>query len=1133
MKKAMVHKLAGAEAVKQRFGITFVSCDNVNPRASAAADDEAAAPQVLVAWKRGTKKDNKGCTTAKQSKGGVVEWGETVTVLCTLMKAHHHGSAGAIAYDPKLVIFSVKEIKKKKKSSLGKVTVNLSDYADLAGSTTTKSLLIKRKGTKTVMTLVVKFSSENLGQAAPDEMTEVLQSKSDGGDSDDDDKVNLETYEEDEIAKNAASGGVAVGTAVSTVPAADEKKSKEDQSSSSPTKNERRASGASEGADVGPEGKNKLDKKEKKEKKGKEKKVKKEKEKKKEEKKGKKEKGSKKSKEDTSAELAELQKQLQEASTERNSLKEANAKLTITMKEEMDEITKDREELERRSQQLQINVRPVISINLFSYHTPISVVLARLCLVSLNKQKLHPSWLKTSTNAAQLETKEKQLKELSASGAQQSSLKALQQKLSDSEEQLHTFETENAKLKAKEKAIDKEREAHNSRVRELESENFKLREREKDLEWQLQQCTTQQEAKKTKKKDKKKSVKEAELEHQIEQEREREKERDRERDKEREKEREKMQAAESESAELKIKVAELSAALAEEEKDKQKQKQKKIEEEKLKEAEKEKEKEKDPPKGKGEGSEKLAEEMKSMSEELGELRECVQVLHGEKNDLKKRLKDADAALAAAGSSSGAADLVKENQRMREERQQREEELQADIQRLSERERDMQQRLAEAEQRNAKLASAAATATAVAAVQEVGRPSTNLATQKRKKHDESSGSEDEDARSTSSSSSWAQQAEAEAELQRLRHEAEVSDIVLKAFYQADPQQADAASPSSSVKMVMDAARSWDCLGDSPDPCFFAKVIEALQTLAKVYSDSTRMSSYWLTSVFHLVQGVYKQTVKFNHQPNFPALPEDACSYVLDAEDTAAQSRAEPPSTAAQFASALRRCLRRLYAATVRSVTAALAPVTVQAVFGSESRILFGGSPAPVQASSVVKPQSGRKRGTMPDVIVVLSSAQQSMLDSGVPESLRVQLFCQLMHWLDATIFNTLIDKPELCTCTTGFQLKMSLSALEDFLAHTPELAAARSYLDHTRQAANLLVIDKSVLLDQKSTEDIFPALSVSQLSHLVQSFHPDSVSPKPAGQDVVDQMRRHSDTTGNNGLNVDPTRLIVPGRVAKV
>eukprot|EP01105_Mastigella_eilhardi_P014892 TRINITY_DN3390_c0_g1_i11.p1 TRINITY_DN3390_c0_g1~~TRINITY_DN3390_c0_g1_i11.p1 ORF type:complete len:956 (-),score=297.89 TRINITY_DN3390_c0_g1_i11:507-3374(-) len=955
MKKAMVHKLAGAEAVKQRFGITFVSCDNVNPRASAAADDEAAAPQVLVAWKRGTKKDNKGCTTAKQSKGGVVEWGETVTVLCTLMKAHHHGSAGAIAYDPKLVIFSVKEIKKKKKSSLGKVTVNLSDYADLAGSTTTKSLLIKRKGTKTVMTLVVKFSSENLGQAAPDEMTEVLQSKSDGGDSDDDDKVNLETYEEDEIAKNAASGGVAVGTAVSTVPAADEKKSKEDQSSSSPTKNERRASGASEGADVGPEGKNKLDKKEKKEKKGKEKKVKKEKEKKKEEKKGKKEKGSKKSKEDTSAELAELQKQLQEASTERNSLKEANAKLTITMKEEMDEITKDREELERRSQQLQINKAAAAATA--TARPPLS-----------------------SSAAAKLAVP-------TASAAE------LQQQLEE------------------------ERAQHRAEACRLTLE--------------LKQALRQ--------------------------------------------------------------VAALKAG----------------------------------------AQPNLAEEMKSMSEELGELRECVQVLHGEKNDLKKRLKDADAALAAAGSSSGAADLVKENQRMREERQQREEELQADIQRLSERERDMQQRLAEAEQRNAKLASAAATATAVAAVQEVGRPSTNLATQKRKKHDESSGSEDEDARSTSSSSSWAQQAEAEAELQRLRHEAEVSDIVLKAFYQADPQQADAASPSSSVKMVMDAARSWDCLGDSPDPCFFAKVIEALQTLAKVYSDSTRMSSYWLTSVFHLVQGVYKQTVKFNHQPNFPALPEDACSYVLDAEDTAAQSRAEPPSTAAQFASALRRCLRRLYAATVRSVTAALAPVTVQAVFGSESRILFGGSPAPVQASSVVKPQSGRKRGTMPDVIVVLSSAQQSMLDSGVPESLRVQLFCQLMHWLDATIFNTLIDKPELCTCTTGFQLKMSLSALEDFLAHTPELAAARSYLDHTRQAANLLVIDKSVLLDQKSTEDIFPALSVSQLSHLVQSFHPDSVSPKPAGQDVVDQMRRHSDTTGNNGLNVDPTRLIVPGRVAKV
>ena len=63
------------KGIKQKYKITFVSASNV-PDGS----------NVCVSWKRGAKKENKGSSTSKSVKSGMVEWNETISIICTLFK---------------------------------------------------------------------------------------------------------------------------------------------------------------------------------------------------------------------------------------------------------------------------------------------------------------------------------------------------------------------------------------------------------------------------------------------------------------------------------------------------------------------------------------------------------------------------------------------------------------------------------------------------------------------------------------------------------------------------------------------------------------------------------------------------------------------------------------------------------------------------------------------------------------------------------------------------------------------------------------------------------------------------------------------------------------------------------------
>eukprot|EP01105_Mastigella_eilhardi_P010678 TRINITY_DN2486_c0_g1_i2.p1 TRINITY_DN2486_c0_g1~~TRINITY_DN2486_c0_g1_i2.p1 ORF type:complete len:489 (-),score=145.56 TRINITY_DN2486_c0_g1_i2:58-1524(-) len=377
---------------------------------------------------------------------------------------------------------------------------------------------------------------------------------------------------------------------------------------------------------------------------------------------------------------------------------------------------------------------------------------------------------------------------------------------------------------------------------------------------------------------------------------------------------------------------------------------------------------------------------------------------------------------------------------------------------------------------------------------------------------------------------------ERDLQLTKHEAAVAELMLVAFYQvAKPQHMEGThavggNATRSASLVLDRLGDWNCFVE-PDPAFFAKIVETLNAISHIHNGCTVLSFYWLATMWDITQTVCR---KLSDLPHIQKLTATERTYVTRPEGAGGVLRPGEDDPHARFVLSLRAALFSHYGACVQAAVASLASV-------GAAQAMFEPDQAPQQPAAIVKkgqkPTRGKAesaanvhRPVMPDVITALLAIRRSAAEAKLHESLQLQLFAQLMQWLNAHSVNTLVSRPELCTCTTGIQLKMSLSALEDFLCK-PEAAAifgARRYLEHTKQASNLLVMDKAVLLDPSNLESVFGELNIAQICCIVRSFKTDSMMPQvknlPA---VLTELAKYEAKAKTQALQLDPLTHVVP------
>jgi len=152
---------------------------------------------------------------------------------------------------------------------------------------------------------------------------------------------------------------------------------------------------------------------------------------------------------------------------------------------------------------------------------------------------------------------------------------------------------------------------------------------------------------------------------------------------------------------------------------------------------------------------------------------------------------------------------------------------------------------------------------------------------------------------------------------------------------------------------------------------------------------------------------------------------------------------------------------------------------------------------------------RSTATPGDVLQALKSFFQTLQQKRLSPAVVQGIFEDAAHTINAYLFNTLVERGELCTSATGFQTKFGLSPIREwfFAAHFENPSRIRDCLVHIEEAANLLVVDKQLFTNEKDLQDIFHFLNPVQILHLLTAFRNDEGTEEAVPSESLRTVRR--------------------------
>ncbi|KAM9963803.1 hypothetical protein ACTFIW_007057 [Dictyostelium discoideum] len=125
---------------------------------------------------------------------------------------------------------------------------------------------------------------------------------------------------------------------------------------------------------------------------------------------------------------------------------------------------------------------------------------------------------------------------------------------------------------------------------------------------------------------------------------------------------------------------------------------------------------------------------------------------------------------------------------------------------------------------------------------------------------------------------------------------------------------------------------------------------------------------------------------------------------------------------------------------------------------------------------------------------------------VHPSLIGQFYSQLFYYINAWLLNSLNNIRGLCSVVNGFQMKIELSKIQDWVSIS-HLDESINQLEPMIETANLLVMDKELLSDEEVLHQVCPSVSMYQIKHLLQSFQTDQINSEEIPDSVFHSIDR--------------------------
>ncbi|XP_036274807.1 unconventional myosin-Vb isoform X2 [Pipistrellus kuhlii] len=292
----------------------------------------------------------------------------------------------------------------------------------------------------------------------------------------------------------------------------------------------------------------------------------------------------------------------------------------------------------------------------------------------------------------------------------------------------------------------------------------------------------------------------------------------------------------------------------------------------------------------------------------------------------------------------------------------------------------------------------------------------------------------------------------------------------------PQALAGAVPCLPAYILYMCIRHADYVNDDHKVhSLLTSTINGIKKVLKKHSDDFEMTSFWLSNTCRLLHCLKQYSGDEGFMTQNSAKQNEHCLKNFDLTE---------------YRQVLSDLSIQIYQQLIKIAEGVLQPMIVSAMLENES----------IQGLSGVKPTGYRKRSSsMADgdhsycleaVIRQMNAFHAVMCDQGLDPEIILQVFKQLFYMITAVTLNNLLLRKDVCSWSTGMQLRYNISQLEEWLrGRNLHQSGAVQTMEPLIQAAQLLQLKKKTPEDAEAICSLSTSLSTQQIVKILNLYTP--------------------------------------------
>ncbi|XP_071436112.1 unconventional myosin-Vb isoform X2 [Pithys albifrons albifrons] len=323
----------------------------------------------------------------------------------------------------------------------------------------------------------------------------------------------------------------------------------------------------------------------------------------------------------------------------------------------------------------------------------------------------------------------------------------------------------------------------------------------------------------------------------------------------------------------------------------------------------------------------------------------------------------------------------------------------------------------------------------------------------------------------------------------------------------PQAVSATVPCLPAYILYMCIRHADYINDDQKVhSLLTSTINGIKKVLKKHSDDFEMTSFWLANTCRLLHCLKQYSGEEGFMTQNTPKQNEHCLKNFDL---------------IEYRQVLSHLSIQIYQQLINIAQGILHPMTVPAVLENES----------IHGLSSIKPigyrkytSSGAEGDTfysLDNMIRQLNTFHSIMCDQGLDPEIIQQVFKQLFYMINAVTLNNLLLRKDVCSWSTGMQLRFNISQLEEWLrGKNLQQSGAAQTLEPLIQAAQLLQLKKKTSEDAEAICSLCTSLTTQQIIKILNLYTPVNEFEERVTVAFIRNIQKHLE-----GRNDSPQLLL--------